>query len=302
ITVDYLAFETDGGAPVPPVAEFAGTPTSGSYPLEVSFSDQSTGSPTSWSWTFGDGGTATAQNPTYTYTTTGTYTVSLTVDNALGSDSITKVDYITVTEPGGGDGMHVASLVVTRKVAGPNVNGIGTVKIEDAGGAPVANATVTMLVTGPTGGTYNALTDATGSATVSTAKLKNPSGEWCCEVTGITHATFTYDAGANLVTKACDSGTVFSAGTDRKELAGLSAYPNPFNPATEIRFSLVQGGRVQLDIFDMRGRRVETLVNETRAAGSHAITWRPATLASGVYFARMITSQGVQTQRLLLLK
>ena len=90
-----------GGGPVtlPPVAAFTGTPTSGSFPLVVQFSDQSTNTPTGWSWTFGDGGTSSAQNPSRTYTAAGTYTVTLTASNAYGSDGETKVGYITVSDP-----------------------------------------------------------------------------------------------------------------------------------------------------------------------------------------------------------
>ncbi len=83
----------------PPVANFSGTPTSGDVPLNVSFTDLSVNSPTSWSWTFGDGGTSTAQNPSYIYNAAGTYTVTLTATNAFGSDADTKVGYITVTTP-----------------------------------------------------------------------------------------------------------------------------------------------------------------------------------------------------------
>jgi len=89
-----------GTPPVPPpVAAFIGTPTSGSVPLSVGFTDQSTNTPTAWSWTFGDSGTSTAQNPSHQYTATGTYTVSLTASNAGGSDNETKTGYITVTNP-----------------------------------------------------------------------------------------------------------------------------------------------------------------------------------------------------------
>jgi PGF-pre-PGF domain-containing protein len=84
---------------IPPVASFSGTPTSGTAPLSVTFTDASTNTPTSWSWDFGDGGTDTVQNPTYIYTSPGTYTVSLTASNAAGSDTATQTDYISVVIP-----------------------------------------------------------------------------------------------------------------------------------------------------------------------------------------------------------
>ena len=95
---DYISVSSPGS---PPVADFSGTPTSGTAPLTVSFSDSSTGSPTSWSWDFGDGGTSTAQNPSYTYNNAGDYTVTLTVTNAFGNDTLVRPDYISVSSPGG---------------------------------------------------------------------------------------------------------------------------------------------------------------------------------------------------------
>jgi PKD repeat protein len=74
-------------------------PTSGSSPLAVSFSDTSSGAPTSWSWTFGDGSTSAAQSPTHTYTTAGTYSVTLTAANAVGSNTATQTNVITVVAP-----------------------------------------------------------------------------------------------------------------------------------------------------------------------------------------------------------
>ena len=81
----------------PPVANFTGTPTSGTVPLTVVFTDASTNTPTSWSWNFGDGGTSTLQNPSHVYSTAGTYTVSLTVSNAYGSNTLTRTNYITAS-------------------------------------------------------------------------------------------------------------------------------------------------------------------------------------------------------------
>ncbi len=100
--VDAEAAVGGGGGPVAPVAAFTGSPTSGDMPLNVGFTDQSSGSPTGWSWTFGDGGSSSAQNPSHTYTAAGSYTVSLTASNAAGSNGETKTAYITVTDPGAG--------------------------------------------------------------------------------------------------------------------------------------------------------------------------------------------------------
>jgi PKD repeat protein len=85
--------------PEPPVANFTGSPTNGMTPLTVNFADNSSGSPTSWAWTFGDGGSSAAQNPSHIYTVAGTYSVTLQATNALGSNTLTKANYITVTPP-----------------------------------------------------------------------------------------------------------------------------------------------------------------------------------------------------------
>ncbi|WP_287382422.1 DUF3344 domain-containing protein, partial [Methanobacterium sp.] len=84
-----------------PVANFTANITEGSAPLEVKFTDTSTGAPTSWAWDFdNDGNTdSTQQNPTWTYNDLGTYTVKLTVSNPAGSDTEEKTDYITIRAP-----------------------------------------------------------------------------------------------------------------------------------------------------------------------------------------------------------
>ncbi len=83
----------------PPTADFSGSPTTGDAPLAVSFSDLSTNAPTSWSWNFGDGATSTAQNPSHTYANAGSYDVSMIATNANGSNTMTKVGYITANTP-----------------------------------------------------------------------------------------------------------------------------------------------------------------------------------------------------------
>ncbi len=81
---------------VPPVANFSVTPNSGNAPLQISFTDTSTGSPTAWNWNFGDGNTSSEQNPKHTYFAAGNYTVAFTVSNAAGTDTVTRAGYINV--------------------------------------------------------------------------------------------------------------------------------------------------------------------------------------------------------------
>ena len=88
----------DVPASAAPVADFTGTPLTGPAPLNVQFTDTSTGSPTSWSWDFGDGGTAITQNPSHPYAAAGTYDVSLTAGNGAGSNATVKGGYVVVTE------------------------------------------------------------------------------------------------------------------------------------------------------------------------------------------------------------
>ncbi|MHC1754927.1 MAG: PKD domain-containing protein [Methanosarcina sp.] len=79
-----------------PVADFSANVTSGNAPLKVLFTDNSTGSPTSWFWNFGDGiNSKHAMNATHTYTGAGTYNVTLTVKNDAGSSTEKKTGYIT---------------------------------------------------------------------------------------------------------------------------------------------------------------------------------------------------------------
>jgi hypothetical protein len=82
----------------------------------------------------------------------------------------------------------------------------------------------------------------------------------------------------------------------------LSCFPNPFNARTEIRFSLPQAGKVSLDLFDVTGRKVLTVVNADLTAGEHVVPLDGSGLASGVYFVSMTAASQIATQKILLLK
>lgn len=88
------------GSGAPPIADFTANPTSGCVPLVVHYTDLSDNNPTSWSWTFqgGSPSSSTLANPTVTYNNPGTFDVTLTVTNALGSNTISMFDFIEVND------------------------------------------------------------------------------------------------------------------------------------------------------------------------------------------------------------
>ena len=84
-------------------------------------------------------------------------------------------------------------------------------------------------------------------------------------------------------------------------------YPNPFNPATSISFALPEAAHARLDIFDVLGRRVATLIDSDMPAGFHTIEWHSQAqdgrgVASGIYFAKLVSGTHAATIRMSFLK
>ncbi len=79
-------------------------------------------------------------------------------------------------------------------------------------------------------------------------------------------------------------------------------YPNPFNAETVIPFGVPKASPVRIEVYDVLGRRVATLLDETVAAGRHEVTWRVQALPAGVYLIRLTVGNVIQTQRATLMK
>jgi PKD repeat protein len=313
ITTDGFGFDDISvtSAAAPPVADFSGTPTSGTVPLLVNFTDLSSGSPTSWSWDFGDGtGTSTDQNPSYTYTTAGTYTVSLTATNAYGSDTETKVDYITATDQVIYE-MHVSNIVVSRLQTSSakkiKWQATADVTIVDQLGQPLSGATVTGFFNAPNTRPRTGTTGANGVAVLTSKSTPAPPADWCFEVTDVTHATYTYDPSSNVVTRACESGFVFSVKTAGSqplpdEFVLKQNRPNPFNPTTRITFGLPDACHVNLSVYNIVGQRVATLVEGYLPAGYHTAKWDGSSAASGIYLYHLKADNFTSSKKMILMK
>lgn len=79
-------------------------------------------------------------------------------------------------------------------------------------------------------------------------------------------------------------------------------YPNPFNPATTLTFAIPVESKVTLKVYDITGRQVATVTDQTYQAGEHQLNWDASSLASGTYFARLQAGSEVRTQRMMLIK
>jgi len=79
-------------------------------------------------------------------------------------------------------------------------------------------------------------------------------------------------------------------------------YPNPFNPSTRIEFALPKETRVRLEVYNMLGQKVATLVDEVRSAGNYGVTFDAGSLASGLYFYRLSTNEVSFLKKMMLLK
>ena len=79
-------------------------------------------------------------------------------------------------------------------------------------------------------------------------------------------------------------------------------FPNPFNPVTNIKFSLPNSSKVVLTIYNSMGKEVETLVNEKLNQGSYLVDWNAVNFSSGVYYYKIQTDGFIQTRKMLLIK
>jgi len=268
---DYI---TVISAPQPPDADFSADPTSGSAPLDVTFTDLSSGSPTSWSWSFGDGGSSTDQNPQYTYNAEGTYTVSLTATIADGSATETKPDYITVTEP-----------LQAAFTANPSI-----------GYVPLTHRMEVQFTDqsagNPTSWSWDFGDNGT-SAEQNPAHVYTSAGEFRVQLT-------VSDAAGSDST----SDTVYLFVLPSDFFTQTAALASIAQSEVEIRYGTPVSTNIELSIYNVNGQLVRRLFSEEIPAGEYETLWdlcddKGLLVGPGVYFLRLKAPEGHAASKII---
>lgn len=106
---------------------------------------------------------------------------------------------------------------------------------------------------------------------------------------------FNVDIEINKIEKQASPFNNFSYNLDQN-------YPNPFNPSTQIAFTLDKASRVRLEVYDLLGRLVKTLINKDLQVGKHEVKFDAQQLASGTYIYRLQSQNRVLTKKMMLIK
>jgi fibronectin type 3 domain-containing protein len=135
------------------------------------------------------------------------------------------------------------------------------------------------------------------------ADLNVPTGDYTYHVTAIYSDTYESAASNQVTVQHTDAPTPLVP-----TVTALSGnYPNPFNPSTDVKFSLKEAADVQIDIFNIKGEKVKTLVNDHMEAAYHSVTWngnddQGRTVGSGIYFYKMRAGKYTSTKKMILMK
>ncbi|NUQ82933.1 MAG: T9SS type A sorting domain-containing protein, partial [Bacteroidetes bacterium] len=111
-----------------------------------------------------------------------------------------------------------------------------------------------------------------------------------------------YKSGTWYASQPAGKDEITEGTVDEEKLVLFQNYPNPFNPTSTIGYYLPESDHVRLEVYDMLGRLVRTLINETIEKGYHTVEFQASDLPSGVYVYQLHSSTGVQIRKMTLMK
>ncbi|MDP2982243.1 MAG: two-component regulator propeller domain-containing protein [Candidatus Latescibacter sp.] len=190
--------------------------------------------------------------------------------------------YITVTAPNGGEVWSAGKNNTVTWVA----DGVENVKVEYSVDGGVSWNSITKSIAASSGAfTFNPLN------VQSTQCLVRVSDQASGAVSDKSDAVFTI------------TSIVSSVGeTIPREFAVFQNTPNPFNPRTTIIFTLPQAGQVAVNVYNLTGQRVDSILDGRLSAGRHMVSWNAARFSAGIYFCLVRTEKEEKTIKMLLLK
>lgn len=283
----------------------------------VQFVDASSNNPTGFQWTITgpQNFSSTLTNPKQKFTALGNYTIKLRVSNSFGADSITKVDYFRVN----GSPLTAPSFpapfvqtVITNRFDTSKVK--FTWSNASRGGT---NITYKFRIrkNGQAQDSYYIPSDNNGSDSAITfrksrldsiARELGFSGDsviTTCRLTAYNGLDSVVSSNNLLVTlKSTSVGiqNISSQIPDKYKLE--NNFPNPFNPATNIKFQIPEKSFTSIVIYDLLGREVITLLSEELNAGYYNFQFNAENLNSGIYFYSLRTEKFSETKRMVLVK
>ena len=120
-------------------------------------------------------------------------------------------------------------------------------------------------------------------------------------------ALFDFDGQLLDAVSVFDDANVSVQTKNKYSIGGIFNYPNPFNPVTKLRYTIPKNSLVSIIIYDMLGRQVKTLVNQTQDAGYASVIWDATNdygkpVSAGIYLYQIQTGEYIQTKKMVLLK
>lgn len=285
----------------PPVANFTASATTVCAGSSITFTDQSTNSPTTWSWSFPGGtpSTSTSQNPTVVYNTAGTYAVTLTAANAAGSDGETKTAYITVNASPSVAAVSTPSSICVGSSSTLTATGASTYSWSPAGtlsgttGNSVTatpTSTTTYTVTGTSSGCTKTATIAVTVNPLPTVSVTPSSTNICTggtatlTVSGATSATWSPSAGLSSTSGL--TVTASPTATTTYTVTGTNAN-GCSNTATAV---VSVTGALTVSISPSTVAICSGASTQLTASGATTYNWSPSTGLSGTTTATVNAS------------